>query len=102
MNIAAWGANDKGQLGVGDKALRKDLDSRVLIDVELRSISSGGFHNVAIANDDQVYVWGYNFYNQLGLDDNEDRLKPTAIDQTKAIQTGAGQLHSLILTCNLK
>jgi alpha-tubulin suppressor-like RCC1 family protein len=96
MSLVAFGANEKGQLGLGDNNIRKDILSK--IDVPLREIVSGGFHNIAIGENDVVYVWGYNYLYQLGLGDNTDRTIPHVLEGYKAKKVGAGQVHSVILT----
>lgn len=96
QSVIAWGSNDKGQLGLGDKIGRNDLSSRLII--PFKDISSGGFHNIAITENGSVYVWGYGYNDQLGLGNNQDRLEPTFLEGMNAVQVAAGQIHSLLLT----
>ena len=68
--VWAWGRNNHGQLGIGnndDKNIPIQVtkkDGSYLSDI--KGISAGDEHSGAITNDGHVYLWGYNYYGQLG------------------------------------
>ena len=75
-NAYAWGRNDYGQLGDGT---RGDKHAPVMVRTPDRStypdlpadftylqVSAGYFHSLALGSDGNIYVWGWNYYGQLG------------------------------------
>ena len=85
-NVYAWGANSTGQLGDGEGGFR--LTSLVPIpvatfsddpNVEIRVISAGAFHNLAIDSQGNVYAWGKNEYGRLGDGTTIDRDIPVLL-----------------------
>lgn len=46
----------------------------------IKDIEAGGRHCLAVSTDGKLYGWGFGFYHQLGLkEDNEDHLDPVMI-----------------------
>jgi alpha-tubulin suppressor-like RCC1 family protein len=43
------------------------------------AIAAGGYHAVALKNGNTLWVWGPNWYGQLGFEDMNDRLFPTML-----------------------
>lgn len=68
--VWAWGYNAHGQLGNGNTTessipLQVTLqDGSYLSDI--KSVSAGQEHSAAVSNGGNIYVWGYNFFGQLG------------------------------------
>ena len=69
--VLAWGQNTYGQLGnnttdsSGVPVYVQDENGK---DIEnIKQISAGSFHGLAVSNDGTVYSWGLNSYGQLGL-----------------------------------
>lgn len=98
--VYSWGANDKGQLGIGmsgnrsTPALVKNLDQVIEIDSGVRS-------SMALRADGTVWTWGMNEYGQLGIGSsiNTDVLtKVTDLEGIRitAISGGLGY-HSMAL-----
>eukprot|EP01083_Nonionella_stella_P032929 90150_1 len=59
----------------------KDREDMWLSDVVIVDIACGYGHNLAVvAGTGQMYSWGANLCGQLGLNDQNDRYLPTAID----------------------
>jgi alpha-tubulin suppressor-like RCC1 family protein len=67
--VFCWGENDDGQLGIGSRQ-SLSTPARVAFHTGTRisEIATGAFHACGIANDSQLYCWGYNWYGQLGTD----------------------------------
>lgn len=62
-----WGYNPSGQFGdeTEDYSLKPEKVT-FLEDVEIKDISSGEFHSLALSKEGKVYSWGANDYGQLG------------------------------------
>ena len=60
------------------------------------AISSGFDHNIALKQDGSLWVWGYNWYDQLGLGDTTDRYAPTQVGSaTNWAAVCAGGYHTV-------
>ncbi|CAK0872837.1 unnamed protein product [Prorocentrum cordatum] len=73
----SWGENTCGQLGIGRKS--KPTHRPQLLDSipsQIREVSAGWAHSVAVGTDGRVYSWGLNSHGQLGLGDVAARLAP--------------------------
>lgn len=67
-NVWAWGANDKGQLGVGSDKAQSNVP--VMIDgitEKVVQISAGADHAVLLTRGNKLYTWGSNSHGQLGI-----------------------------------
>lgn len=54
-SLYAWGANDVGQLGVGDRVKFSSIPVRVPIKEKVESIASGQMHALALTVDGTLY-----------------------------------------------
>ncbi|MCA9523714.1 MAG: hypothetical protein KC609_22235 [Myxococcales bacterium] len=81
--LYCWGSNSNGELGVNDKEPR-DTPTPVTGgpgDGKWTSVSVGWSSACAIsATTKSLWCWGANGNGQLGLDDNDERLTPTKVD----------------------
>jgi len=99
--VYAWGDNDDGQLGLGDREERL-TPTKVEGLPKVKAIAAGGAHSLALTESGEVYAWGWNREGQLGLGEMGDwkvRLTPTKVEglpKVKAIAAGGG--YSLALT----
>lgn len=82
--IKCWGANEYGQLGLGDTINRGDnsaemgmylptVDLGLPPGVTVTAISGGRYHTCALMSDGRVKCWGSNEYGRLGLGDTNHR-----------------------------
>ena len=63
----AWGLNNYGQLGLGDKGFKTNRNVPVKVGIATwKAVSAGGSHTVAIHSDNALWAWGRNNYGQLG------------------------------------
>ena len=110
--VYAWGANAKGQLGLGTESMRLGSESfpKKLWDQETNDqkfvvISAGGKHSSAVTKDGRVYTWGANCCGQLGLGVVAWlKVFPTLvtglIKEQDVVMTSCGDKHTLLLTRN--
>ncbi|MDR3345619.1 MAG: hypothetical protein LBS73_00435 [Campylobacteraceae bacterium] len=103
----AAGANDRSQLGLGDRDGQTSFQSVTFHELnsstKIISIATGGYHSLALDNEGNLWATGDNYYGQLGLGDNTDKnlfqsvtfagLSPNA----KIVSISAGEYHSLAL-----
>ena len=76
--LYAWGANDNGQLGVGD-VIPRSSPVAVLGGLTFRSVIASGRNSFALTNDGTLYAWGFNADGQLGVGDVVPRSSPVAV-----------------------
>jgi alpha-tubulin suppressor-like RCC1 family protein len=95
--LYAWGANEKGQLGIG-----KVGDAKVPVQVnnqtDWKMVSAGGFHSLAVKVGGTLWSWGSNSHGQLGVGTTTDSLEPVQIGlQRDWVAVYAGKYHSFAL-----
>ena len=104
--LYAFGANEKGQLGLknmGSKIIRPTL---VDINFTVKYIGNGFAHSIFISKTGAVYGCGSNNYGQLGLNTDERVIKVITQMDTEYLNNEAGikcvcgYYHSNILTNN--
>jgi len=98
--LAAWGANNKGQLGVGDYVDTATPDAVLVAAGNLTSatdIDAGGDQSAAIRSPGSLWTWGYNFYGQLGDSSNSNRNKGVQESRNWTTWTGlaVGRSHTV-------
>lgn len=74
-DLWSWGNNRYGELGLGCDTDNFNTPQKVNLSKVL-SINCGTHHNVAITSNDDIYVWGCNYLEQLGLEDTKSRNTP--------------------------
>lgn len=98
-SVAAWGANDAGQLGNNSLL---DSTSPVNVNAALSGVVSavvaGYAHSVALKSDGSVWTWGNNLFGQLGDSGTTNRSIPAQVSSFGvATQIAAGMYHTLAL-----
>ena len=105
-----WGKNNSGQLGNGTEVSETSpIDITNQFDLvageRLVDISLGKNHSSALTSSGRLYMWGYNYFGQLGDGTNQRKTQP--IDITSAISLNLneyieaiemGGQHTSILT----
>ena len=105
--VYAFGKNDVGQLGLGNNTRQLNpVKNETLSNFTSKDIKTGSEHNLLVENG-KLYAWGYNYFGQLGLDDDEDRYIPTEIKffsnkNIKIKKVYAGHYHSFAITTDNK
>lgn len=107
--VYCWGANDHGQLGVGNAldtttATKITTDETGLLFIQVDEISAAAWHTCA-RKGDVLFCWGQRLTGAQAeppADPNADRLKPRAIGNLAVKAMAAGGPHTCALKTNGK
>ena len=77
--VYAWGSNVYGQMGFGSNGGYNYKPALVPSLSNIKEVSSGWSHMLALTNAGQVYAWGLNSNGRLGLGNTTNRPTPTLI-----------------------
>jgi alpha-tubulin suppressor-like RCC1 family protein len=91
-NIACWGANEQGQLGLGDTTDRTRPTIVATGPGPTRAVAAAGDTTCALLDGGLVRCWGANDAGQLGLGDAAARTTP----QAAAVALGSGRSASAL------
>ena len=93
--VWCWGANDRGQLGLGVAGAGANMDAptAVTLPASATGVSAGGVHSCASLGDAGVWCWGGNDSGQLGDGTTVDRPTPARVPGASGA-VSAGALHS--------
>ena len=109
--VYSWGYGASGCLGHGDKAnLNSPKLIQALAQVKVSYVQCGGYHNAALTEEGEVFVWGRADVNQLALDlaqVSKDEvgfvaLQPVLLQELKNFSVkvkdvACGEAHTLML-----
>ena len=94
--LLCWGANDRGQLGIGSTSpfeARRQLVARSTLEV-----AAGRRHTCLLGSNEVVRCWGDNALGQLGNTGSDPSFQPTAVlglgGSVSARRLAAGTDHS--------
>lgn len=94
-NLYAWGYNNSGQLGQGNTTSYSSPKQVGALTVWL-SVSSGGYHGMAIKNDGTLWTWGSSSNGQLGLGNITSYSSPKQVGAlTNWSKVSAGYVQTL-------
>jgi alpha-tubulin suppressor-like RCC1 family protein len=79
-----WGDNSYGNLGLGDKEVRKEPE--VVLRGGVKAVVTGGTFNLAWKEDGGLIGWGSNRFGQLGVGDRLHRLMPVDIPLPEGVE----------------
>ncbi|XP_064413830.1 RCC1 and BTB domain-containing protein 2 isoform X2 [Latimeria chalumnae] len=101
--VYTWGYNNSGQVGSGSTAnqptprrVTSCLQNKMVI-----HIACGQMCSMAVVDDGEVYVWGYNGNGQLGLGSNGNQPTPCRVATLQGVrvcQLVCGYAHTMALT----
>jgi alpha-tubulin suppressor-like RCC1 family protein len=98
--VMAWGLNSYGQLGLGAGDLtNRNVPTLIPNLTNIKDISAGYTHSLAIASDGTVKAWGANSNGQLGTGSitTYSSVPVSAANLTNVIQISAGNAYSMAL-----
>ncbi|XP_061463580.1 RCC1 and BTB domain-containing protein 2 isoform X3 [Rhineura floridana] len=101
--VYTWGYNNSGQVGSGSTA-NQPIPRRVTSCLQNKiaiNIACGQMCSVAVIENGEVYVWGYNGNGQLGLGNSANQPTPCRIAALQGIhvrRVACGYAHTLVLT----
>lgn len=96
--VYSRGANEAGQLGVGN-LLDSDDENRVSRITKAKKITSGNEFGAAVMFDGSVMTWGANDRGQLGDDSNANKQKPVTLKKIEKIKDiYCGEKHCIAIT----
>ncbi|XP_007910714.1 RCC1 and BTB domain-containing protein 1 isoform X1 [Callorhinchus milii] len=101
--VYAWGYNNCGQVGSGSTA-NQPTPRRVANSLQSKkalAIACGQTSSMAVADNGEVYGWGYNGSGQLGIGNNGNQLTPCRLAGLQGVcvqQIVCGYAHTLALT----
>ncbi len=97
--VLAWGNNNFGQ--IGNTAIATSSFATLPTDVSVLSniinIDAGGYHAIALRNDNTIWTWGSNNLGQLGQGTETNLEQTPAQILTDGATISAGQRHSLAI-----
>ena len=114
--LKCWGANNLGQLGLGDTNDRGDGldemgdaladpltemgDNLLAVDLGMgrtvKMLAAGTGHTCAILDNDSLKCWGVNTSGQLGLGDDDPRGVNEVVSDLLAVDLGMGRTARMI------
>ena len=72
------GIGNQGQLGHGNaESSHEPKIIEALLGIRIVKIAAGGWHSIAISDEGDVFVWGWNNYGQLGLKTEDGSIEKT-------------------------
>jgi alpha-tubulin suppressor-like RCC1 family protein len=98
--VWTWGSNLYGALGNGLSGTQNNSSTpiQVLVINNVKAISAGGWHSVALKQDGTVWTWGWNDDGQIGDGSNTNKTIPTQVPNlNNVVQIAAGSYHNLAL-----
>lgn len=96
--VWAWGYNGEGQLGTGANGVPRRYAAQATQLAQVKAITAGAFHSLAVRQDGTVWAWGRNDYGELGLGVAGNRHVPGQAVGIADIQSvAAGSSFSLAL-----
>ncbi|MCL1904790.1 MAG: hypothetical protein FWG19_01530, partial [Methanomassiliicoccaceae archaeon] len=94
--VWAWGYNGDGQLGNGDSGNGTNKNTPVKVSdlTDVKTITTGTTHSLAVKNDGTVWAWGVNNYGQLGNGSTVNSSTPVQVwDLTDVTAIAGGTTH---------
>ena len=101
-DLYSFGQNKYGQLGLGSvqQIFYSPQKIKSLSDIDIDFIECGNYFTYCKTLSGKVYVWGINFYGELGLGTTVQEYQPIECSDipNNIVDIKCGALHTLILT----
>ncbi|MCH8902477.1 MAG: hypothetical protein IIA45_00960 [Bacteroidetes bacterium] len=96
--VWSFGDNWWGQLGIGTNgSTHKNYPVKVDSLSDVRHISVGGDHSLAIKNDSSLWSWGNNWIGNLGDSTNVAKSIPTRVKRNGFVEVEGGRHHTIAI-----
>jgi alpha-tubulin suppressor-like RCC1 family protein len=95
--VFSFGKGTHGRLGQGNDLNKYEpILIEGLAEETVTSISAGCRHAGAITKEGRLFMWGFNFYDQLGIEEAErDMDHPVLVNQVSGARSiSCGYFHS--------
>ncbi|WP_143317681.1 fibronectin type III domain-containing protein [Clostridium sp. HBUAS56017] len=89
------GANDKGQLGLGNTTNQTTIVKIPIEDV--KDVKCGSDHTIFVKNDGTIWGTGYNEKGQLGIENYINQFTPVKISMENVKDISCGANHTIIV-----
>ena len=100
--LYSWGGNGYGQLGLGHK-IDTNLPQEINFIFEpIASVAFGDNHIIVLTTNNKIYVWGYNYFGQLGLGHYAHQYSPQELILPNIISVSCGGDFTTSLTSSGK
>jgi len=106
--VYGWGSNDSFELANGLEGNQNLPTLTTFAQLQpgetITRVESGGFHSLALTNQNRVHAWGANWYGQLGVGNNVVTPRPRVMLTTDfqegefIVDIALGQNHTLAVT----
>lgn len=96
-SVYTWGYNDDGQLGNGETGGIANEPVKIMDNVKAVTASESGNHFGAITNDGDLYMWGKNYFSQVGDGTDENVSSPVKV-LSDVVKVSLGEGHSAAIT----
>lgn len=102
-NVYQWGATYVTCIGWAWYIQQTTTTPQSLGLTNVTKISAGQGHNMIVKSDNTIWVWGDNYYGQLGVNNNNYIYGPTELTQFHGCGygVGAGVANSVVMSSNL-
>ena len=99
--LFGFGSNLCGQLGFGMNIRCRCEPTLLMEDLDVKQIATGPHHTLMLKNNGELFVFGANYYGQLGLGHHKSVDKPILLMTDPDIKSiHCGNDHSMILKNN--
>lgn len=82
-----WGYNERRQLGTISEEAEVHTPARAAIDLDIATFDADGLHTCVVTADDELWCWGYNNSDELGIG---ERIETSAVP----VRPGCGASQS--------
>ena len=89
-SLSCWGANNRGQLGIGTTSARSTPAAVSGLSSEVAAVAAGDTHTCAVTSGGGVSCWGNNEFGQLGDGTLTNRSTPTTVSGLASGATATG------------
>ncbi len=97
--IYCWGANNAGQLGIGDQTYPMVTPTAVSGGLTFVAVSAGQLYSCGLTTSGAAYCWGDNEYGQLGTGNSTSSYAPAPVSGGLSfVGLSAGLFHACGLT----